>query len=58
MKIPNAEEMTRQRVIDALKGAAAWTGADRRTPVVLASQLMAAEPCQQGHPPRTTVRRA
>ena len=51
MKIPNAEEKTRQRVIDALKEAAAWPGADRRTPVVLASQLMAAEPYQESHPP-------
>jgi hypothetical protein len=44
VKVPNAEEKTRQRVIDALNEAAAWPGADRRTPVVLASQLMAAEP--------------
>ncbi len=51
MKIPNAEEKTRQLEIDALKEAAAWPGADRRTPVVLASQLMAAEPHQEGHPP-------
>ena len=51
MNVPNAKEKTRQRVIDALKEATAWPGADRRTPVVLASQLMAAEPCQQGHPP-------
>ena len=32
-----------QLKIDALKEAAAWPGAGRRTPVVLASQLMAAE---------------
>jgi len=51
VKIPNAEEKTRQRVIDALKEAAAWAGAGRRTPVLLASQLMAAEPYQEGHPP-------
>ena len=51
MNVPNAEEKTRQRVIDALKEATAWPGADRRTPVVLASQLMAAEPYQEGHPP-------
>lgn len=31
-----------QLEIDALKEAAAWPDADRRTPVVLASQLMAA----------------
>ena len=29
--------------IDALKKAAAWPGADQRTSVVLATQLMAAE---------------
>ena len=40
-----------QLEIDALKEAAAWPGADRRTPVVLASQLMAAELYQEGHPP-------
>ena len=39
-----------QLEIDALK-AAAWPGAGQRTRVVLASQLMAAEPYQQGHPP-------
>ena len=50
MNVPNAEEKTRPRVIDALKEATAWPGADRRTPVVLASQLIAAEPCQEGHP--------
>jgi hypothetical protein len=32
---------------DALKEAAAWPGADRRTSVVLASQLNAAELCQE-----------
>jgi glyoxylase-like metal-dependent hydrolase (beta-lactamase superfamily II) len=37
-----------QLMIDALKQAAAWPGADRRTPVVLASQLMAAELYQEG----------
>jgi len=31
-----------QLEIDALKEAAAWPDADQRTPVVLASQLMAA----------------
>jgi hypothetical protein len=51
VKVPNAEEKARQRVIDALNEAAAWPGADRRTPVVLASQLMAAGPDQEGHPP-------
>jgi hypothetical protein len=50
VKVPNAEEKTRQRVIDALNEAAAWPGADRRTPVVLTSQFMAAEPYQEGHP--------
>jgi hypothetical protein len=40
-----------QLKIDALKEAAAWPGAGRRTPVVLASQLMAAELYQEGHPP-------
>ena len=40
-----------QRKIDALKEAAAWPGADQRTIVVLASQLMAAELYQEGHPP-------
>jgi hypothetical protein len=33
---------------DALNEAAAWPGADRRIPVVLASQLMAAELYQEG----------
>ncbi len=37
-----------QLKIDALKQAAAWPDADRRTPVVLASQLMAAELYQEG----------
>ena len=32
-EIPNAEEKTRQRVIDALNEAAACPGADRRAPV-------------------------
>ena len=41
-----------QLKIDALKEAAAWPGAGRRTPVVLASQLMAAELYQEGHPRR------
>ena len=34
-----------------LKEAAAWPGADRRTPLMLASQLMAAELYQEGRPP-------
>jgi hypothetical protein len=51
VKIPNAEEKTRQRIIDALKEAAAWPGATGAPPIVLSSQLMAAEPCQEGHPP-------
>ena len=38
-----------QLEIDALKKAAAWPGADRRTTVVLASQLMAAERYQEGY---------
>ena len=37
--------------IDALKDAAAWPGASQRTLAVLASQLMAAELYQEGHPP-------
>ena len=41
-----------QLKIDALKDAAAWPGAGRRTLVVLASQLMAAELYQEGHPPQ------
>jgi hypothetical protein len=40
-----------QLEIDALKEAAARPGAGRRTPVVPASQLMAGELCQEGHPP-------
>ncbi len=36
-----------QLEIDALKEAAAWPGAGRRTPVVPASQLMAAELYQE-----------
>jgi hypothetical protein len=47
VKIPNAEAKTLQLEVDALKEAA-WPGADRRTPVVLASQLMGAEPYQEG----------
>jgi hypothetical protein len=50
-------EKTVQLKIDALKEAAARPGAGRRTLVVPASQLMAAELCQEGHPPKT-VRRA
>ena len=46
-----------QLKIDALKEAAAWPGAGRRTPVVLASQFMAAEFYQEAHRP-ATVRRA
>lgn len=45
------EEKRIQLEIDALKEAAAWPGADRRTPLMLASQLMAAGLCQEGHPP-------
>jgi hypothetical protein len=41
-----------QLKIDALKDAAAWPGAGQRTLVVLASQLMAAELYQEGHPPQ------
>ena len=48
MKALNAEEKTVQLEIDALKEAAAWPGADRRTIVVLASQLMAAGLYQEG----------
>jgi hypothetical protein len=40
-----------QLKVDALKEAAARPGARRRTTVVPASQLMAAGPYQQGHPP-------
>ena len=39
----SAEEKTVQLEIDALKEAAAWPGADRRTPLMLASELMAAQ---------------
>jgi hypothetical protein len=42
-----AEHKTVQLKIDALKKAAARPGAGRRTPVVLASQLMAAGLCQE-----------
>jgi hypothetical protein len=41
-----------QLKIDALKEAAARPGADRRTPVVLASQRMAAELYQEGIRPQ------
>jgi hypothetical protein len=37
-----------QLMINALEEAAAWPGADQRTLVVLASQLMAAELYQEG----------
>ena len=47
----SAEKKTVQLKIDALKEAASRPGAGRRTPVVLASQLMAAEPYQEGHTP-------
>ncbi|HEX9357945.1 MAG TPA: hypothetical protein VF933_29525 [Streptosporangiaceae bacterium] len=47
-----------QLKIDALKEAAARPGAGRRTPVVLASQLMAAGLHQEGPSARKTVRRA
>ncbi len=40
-----------QLKIDALTEAAAWPGPGRRTLIVLASQLMAAELYQEGHPP-------
>ena len=46
-----AKKKTVQRKIDALKKAAAWPGAGQRTPVVPASQLMAAGLYQEGHPP-------
>jgi hypothetical protein len=42
--------------IDALEDPAAWPGAGQRTPVVLASQLMAAELYQEGHPAKTVRR--
>ena len=41
-----------QLKIDVLKEAAAWPGTGRRTPVVLASQLMAAQLYPEGHRPR------
>jgi hypothetical protein len=44
-----------QLEIDALKEAAAWPGADRHTPVVLASQLNAAEFYQEGGMGLTSV---
>jgi hypothetical protein len=40
-----------QLKIDALKEAAARPGAGQRTPVMLASQLVAAGLYQGGHPP-------
>ena len=40
-----------QLKIDVLKEAAARPGAGQRTPVVLASQLVAAGLCQKGPPP-------
>jgi hypothetical protein len=40
-----------QLTIDALMETAAWPGPVRRTLVVLASQLMAAELYQEGRPP-------
>jgi hypothetical protein len=42
---------TVQLKLDALKEAAARPGAGQRTPVVLASQLVAAGLCQEGHLP-------
>ena len=47
----NAEEKAMQLTIDALKDAAARPGPGQRTPVVLAGQLMPAEPHREGHPP-------
>ena len=47
----SAEKKTVQLKIDALKEAAARPGAGRRTPVVPASQLMAAGLCPEGHLP-------
>jgi hypothetical protein len=47
----SAKEKTVQLKIDALKETAAWPGGGQCTPVVLASQLMAAEPYQESHPP-------
>jgi glyoxylase-like metal-dependent hydrolase (beta-lactamase superfamily II) len=46
--VRKVKEKTVQLKIDALKEAAAWPDADRRTPVVLAAQLMAAELYQEG----------
>ncbi len=40
-----------QPEIDALKQAAAWPGTGQRTHALLASQLMAAQLYQEGHPP-------
>jgi hypothetical protein len=40
-----------QLTLDALKDAAAWPDPGQRTLIVLASRLMAAELCQEGHPP-------
>jgi len=42
--------------IDALEDPAVWPGAGQRTPVVLASQFMAAELYQEGHPAKTVRR--
>jgi hypothetical protein len=47
----SAKEKTVQLKIDALKEAAARPGAGQRTPVVLASQLVAAGLYQKGPPP-------
>jgi glyoxylase-like metal-dependent hydrolase (beta-lactamase superfamily II) len=47
-EVRNAKEKAMKLMIDALKEAAAWPDADRRTTVVLASQLMAAELDQEG----------
>jgi hypothetical protein len=47
----SAKEKTVQLEIDAPKEAQARPGADRRTSVVAASQLMAAGLYQEGHPP-------
>jgi hypothetical protein len=44
--------------IDALKDAGAWPGAGQAPVVVLASQLMAAELKQEGHPPPDRTRGA
>ena len=45
-----------QPEIGALKEAAAWSAAGQHTVVVLASQLMAAELYQEGHPPADCTR--